>query len=192
MLENRLVEDFTLKDLTRELGTAPMAVYTYFPNRAELLVAVADEVCLRFTPPKPGKTWQQTVLNWLQAIKKHADRYPVLPYILGIDGHSSSAWVKVTQPIASLLEHELGLKGKSLMMARFLFANTVVTMIRALIVSAEYIKHGVAYSAPPQLADDERHAAILRKTRTGISNIKEKELYDALFAQIVKGIEVFL
>lgn len=191
MLQRTRVEDFMLKNLSRELGTAPMAIYNYFSSRDELLVAVADEVCLLFSPPEPRGTWQEILLAWLWAIKEHADRYPVLPSIIGINGYASAGWVRITQPITILLHRELRLTGKSLAMATFLFATTAASMIRVLKSSPDYTRDPV-FSKSAETAGDAELDPVIKRTRIALAELNENELFSAHFAQLIKGIEVFL
>lgn len=186
------VDDFMVKTVAQQLGTASMAIYNYFGSREELLVAVADEVCLLFKPPKPKETWQETLLAWLWAVKKHSDQYPVMLSIIGINGHTSSGWIKITAPVTSLLHDQLGLSKKPLALASYLFASTAAAMIHAVTISADYRKP----EALPRLEElnrlglEDSQLAIL-KMKT-LSSLKQKEIFDTLFAQLIKGIEVFL
>lgn len=181
-----------LKTVAQELGTASMAIYNYFGSREDLLVAVADEVCLLFKPPQPKGTWQETLLAWLWAIKKHADNYPVMLSIIGINGHTSVGWIKITAPVTTLMHDQLGLRKKSLALASYLFASTAAAMIHAVTISADYRKPE-SLPKPEELdglgLEDAQLAVLKMKT---LSSLKQKEIFDTLFAQLIKGIEVFL
>lgn len=181
-----------VKTVAQELGTASMAIYNYFGSREELLIAVADEVCLLFKPPKPQDTWQETLLAWLWAVKKHADHYPVMLSIIGVNGHTSAGWLKITAPVTELMHDQLGLTKKSLALASYLFASTAAAMIHAVSVSAEYRKPE-ALPKPEELngLGLESSQLMLLKMKA-LSSLKQKEIFDTLFAQLIKGIEVFL
>lgn len=186
------IEDFMVKTVAQELGTASMAIYNYFDSREDLLVAVADEVCLLFKAPKRQETWQDTLLAWLWALKKHADRYPVMLSIIGVNGHTSAGWLKITAPITELMHDQLGLSKKSLALASYLFASTAAAMIHVVSASEDYRKPE-ALPKPDDLnelgLEDSQLTLLKMKT---LSSLKQKEIFDTLFAQLIKGIEVFL
>ncbi len=185
------VEEFKLKTVAQQLGTVSMAIYNYFGSREELLMEVANQVWLLFKPPKPGETWQATVLAWLWAIKKHADRYPVIPSIVGINGHSSPGWIKITAPMVTLMYEQLGLRGRNLALASYLFCSTAADMIYVVKSSHGY-RQPDAFPSLDGLALDRQQRMVIETTQTYILKLKEKEIFDALFAQLIKGIEVFL
>lgn len=189
ILASGRVEDFMIKTVAHKLGTASMAIYNYFDSRDELLVAVADEVCLLFKPPKPRATWQATLMAWLWALKKHADQYPVMPSIIGINGHTSVGWMKITAPITVLMHEQLGLRNKALAIASSLFVTNAAAMIHVLALSAEYRKPG-GLPRIEELGLDERQTNIYRKMP--FTSLRDKELFDGLFAQMIKGLEIFL
>lgn len=183
------VEDFMIKTVAHELGTASMAIYNYFDSRDALLAAVADEVCKLFQPPKPRGGWRETLSDWLWALKEHADRYPVMPSILGMDGRTSAGWMKITAPITVLMHRQMGLSNKQLALASVLFVTTAAVMIHVLQETPDYVTPG-ALPRPEDLGLSSEDAAILRKAP--VTRLREKELFEAFFAQLVRGLEVFL
>ncbi|MBK6402604.1 MAG: TetR/AcrR family transcriptional regulator [Rhodocyclaceae bacterium] len=183
------VEDFMIKTVAHELGTASMAIYNYFGSREDLLVAVADEVCLMFKAPKPRSTWQESLRAWLVALKKHADRYPFMPSIIGINSHTSVGWLKITAPVMVLMHDQLGLRNKRLALASSLFVTTAATMIHALQFSASYRKPDV-FPKLEEIGLNEQESEVFR--HAPLLKIKEKELFDALFEQLIRGIDIFL
>lgn len=73
----------TVKRVSEAAGSAPMALYRYFPDRDDLLHAVADRVAadMTFDPPK-GATWQEQLRTWMRVSMEHLRPYPqLLPYI---------------------------------------------------------------------------------------------------------------
>jgi AcrR family transcriptional regulator len=181
--------DFQLKTVAGELGTGSMAIYNYFASRDDLLKAVAEEVCLLFQPPQPRGTWQETLLAWLWAIKRHADRYPLMPDIIGLNGNTCPGWIRLVAPVTVLMHEELGLRGKPLALATYLFGSTASMMIYVVTEN----RGRQAIDALPNLDEldlDERQRRILKKTP--LAALKEDEILDALFAQLIRGIELFL
>jgi AcrR family transcriptional regulator len=189
ILDHTPVEDFMVKTVAGSLGTTSMAIYRYFSSRDELLFAVADEVCRRFKAPAEGATWQETVTRWLWAIKRHADRYPMMLYVLGLNGRVSRGWARLTVPFTLLMHERLGLRGKPLTLATYLFGGTVYSMLH---VIADYRAQHVDHILP-RIADvtsDEREAKVLQQTR--LRSLSEKEALDALFAQYIAGLELLM
>ncbi len=73
----------TIKRVAAAVGSAPMALYRYFPDRDDLLQAVADRVVagMRFDRPA-GATWQEQLRDWMLTSMRHLRPYPqLLPYI---------------------------------------------------------------------------------------------------------------
>jgi TetR/AcrR family transcriptional regulator, tetracycline repressor protein len=73
----------TIKRVSVAVDSAPMALYRYFPDRDDLLQAVADRVVagMRFDKPA-GATWQEQLRGWMLLSMEHLRPYPqLLPYI---------------------------------------------------------------------------------------------------------------
>lgn len=189
ILASTRVDDFMIKTVATALGTGSMAIYNYFASREELLKAVAEEVCLLFVPPAPQARWQDTLLAWLWAIKAHADRYPLMPYIIGITGHTSPGWIRLVAPVTVLMHEELGLRGKPLALATYLFGSTASMMIHVVAESHEQ-RMASAMPALDSLGLDARELRIL--ARTPLQSLRQEEIFEALFAQLIRGIEASL
>jgi TetR/AcrR family tetracycline transcriptional repressor len=57
----------TIKRVAEAVGSAPMALYRYFPDRDALLQAMADQVMAGIQPSTPaGDTWQEQVRVWMR------------------------------------------------------------------------------------------------------------------------------
>ncbi|HVN42250.1 MAG TPA: TetR/AcrR family transcriptional regulator [Steroidobacteraceae bacterium] len=189
VLAHTPVEDFMIKTVAGKLGTTSMAIYRYFPSRAALLLAVTDEVCDRFEAPAEGATWQDTVTRWLWAIKRHADRNPMMLYVFGINGRVSRGWARLTIPLTVLMYEKLGMRGKALSLATYLFGATVSSMLHVIAhTRARHASHILPRIA--EVTSDEHEARVLQQTR--LDSLSEKEALDALFAQYIAGIELLL
>lgn len=190
MLATCDVEDFKIKTLAEELNTVSMAIYNYFSSREELLEVVADEVCLLFKLPKtkPGDTWQERLLAWLWAFKKHAGRYPVIHNVINIEGHMAAGWFRVTTPVTQIL-HEIGLRDKRLALASYIFVCSAVSMIRIESTSA-VLRKPAAFIHFERLSLDEQQ--LMMSIRPHMANITEKEVLDTFFAQLIHGVEAYL
>lgn len=190
MLATCEVDDFKIKALAEELNTVSMAIYNYFSSREELLEVVADEVCLLFKLPKtkPGQSWQERLLAWLWAFKKHADRYPVIHNVINIEGHMAAGWFRVTTPVTQIL-HEIGLRDKKLALTSYLFVCSAVSMIRIESTSA-VLRKPAAFTHFERLSVDEQQ--LMMSVRPHMANITEKEVLDMFFAQLIHGVEASL
>ena len=170
ILAGNQVDDLMLKTVAQELGTVSMAIYNYFGSREELLEAVADEVCLLFKMPTARKTWQEDFMAWLWAVKKHADRYPVIHNVMGINGHTSAGWLRLAEPIINRL-HYLGLRGKEQALVSYLFLSSAAAMIKIVVLGKEFRSN----SDYPALA-----------------GLSEKRILDTYFTQLIEGVERML
>jgi AcrR family transcriptional regulator len=190
MLATCDVDDFKIKTLAEEMKTVSMAIYNYFSSREELLEVVADEVCLLFKLPKtkPGDTWQERLLAWLWAFKKHADRYPVIHNVINIEGHMAAGWFRVTTPVTQIL-HEIGLRDKKLALVSYLFVCSAVSMIGIESTSA-VLRKPAAFTHFERLSLEEQQ--LMMSIRPHMATITEKEVLDTFFAQLIHGVEAYL
>lgn len=188
ILATTYVDDFMVKAVAEQLGTGPMAIYNYFASREALLEAVADEVCLGFKPPKPKADWRETLVAWLWALKRHADRYPVIHNIIGIDGRISAGWFRIAAPIVKLLS-DIGLREKKLALASYLFMSNAASLIYIEASNADTRK-AMSFAHFERLSSDEQQLMIAHGGH--VARLTEKDVLDAGFAQLIRGIEQFL
>ncbi|HSB97139.1 MAG TPA: TetR/AcrR family transcriptional regulator [Spongiibacteraceae bacterium] len=130
LLDRGSADTFTLAQVAEELDTVSMALYNYFPSREALLGAVADRICMQFKMPKAKarQTWQDTLRAWLWTFKKHAERYPVIFKVLGIDGQTSAGWLRISMTVGKTLQ-EQGMEGKELALNAWLFCAHAVSLV---------------------------------------------------------------
>jgi AcrR family transcriptional regulator len=190
MLATCDVDDFMIKSLADELKTVSMAIYNYFSSREELLEVVADEVCLLFKQQKTkaGDTWRERLIAWLWAFKKHADRYPVIHNVINIEGHTAAGWFRVTAPVTQIL-YDMGLREKKLALASYLFVTNAVSMIRIESTSA-ILRKPAAFTHFERLELEEQQ--LMMSIRPHMAELNEKDVYDAFFEQLLRGVEMFL
>jgi len=189
MLATCDVDDFMIKSLADELKTVSMAIYNYFSSREELLEVVADEVCLLFKQPKakPDDTWRERLLAWLWAFKKHADRYPVIHNVINIEGHTAAGWFRVTAPVTQTL-YDAGLRDKKLALASYLFVCNAVSMIGIESTSA-VLRKPAAFTHFERLDLEEQQ--LMMSIRPHMAGLTEKDVYNAFFEQLLRGVEIF-
>jgi TetR/AcrR family tetracycline transcriptional repressor len=99
-------------------------LYRYFPDRDDLLHAVADRIAadMHYDPPN-GATWQDKLRAWMLASMEHLRPYPqLLPYIAST---RQPAWLPSFVMLTEVLE-PLGLDDEDLALALALVGTTVV------------------------------------------------------------------
>ena len=128
LLRELPLREFTLGKLAQKLGASTMSLYTYYSSRDELLDAVAERVFQLFEAPETKGRWQKRVLDWLWALQRHVDRYPITTQLMARNGHLPAAWLGAWTPMLKLL-HEQGLEGKALAQTFDWFINAAVGLI---------------------------------------------------------------
>jgi AcrR family transcriptional regulator len=83
LLEREPATALTIKRVAEAVGSAPMALYRYFPDRDTLLQAMADHVLAHIEPSTPaGDTWQEQLRNWMRNSRDRLRPYSqLLPYM---------------------------------------------------------------------------------------------------------------
>ncbi|MDI2129408.1 TetR/AcrR family transcriptional regulator [Yinghuangia seranimata] len=114
----------TIKRVSEAVNSAPMALYRYFPDRDDLLHAVADRVAadMRFDKPA-GATWQEQLREWMLLSLEHLRPYPqLLPYIAST---RKPAWLPSFVLLTEILQ-PLGLSDEDTALAVTLVGTTIV------------------------------------------------------------------
>ncbi|MCB1843739.1 MAG: TetR/AcrR family transcriptional regulator [Halioglobus sp.] len=187
LLERYSVEQFTMARVAKALNTVSMALYNYFPSRDALLAAIADHICMQFTMPKPKRTqtWQDTLWQWLWALKKHTDDYPVIVEVMGAEGRYSAGWLRITLTVSRTL-YEQGLRGHDLALHAWMFcSNALATIV--------FEREGSAWRSPISLTeldqldpDEQDFLIMLRKHHVQLSS---EEILDLAFHQLIDNLE---
>jgi TetR/AcrR family tetracycline transcriptional repressor len=83
LLEREPDVTLTIKRVAEAAGSAPMALYRYFPDREALLQAMADQVMAGLQPSRPADgTWQDQVRAWMRGGRERLRPYSqLLPYM---------------------------------------------------------------------------------------------------------------
>jgi len=139
LLAQYSTEGYTLARVADALGTVSMALYNYFPSREALIGAVADHICKQFRMPKakPGQSWQDTLRAWFWAVKKHAERNPVIFKVMGVDGQTSAGWLRIAFTVGRTLQAQ-GLQGKELALNSYLFCSQTMGLLQAELSQGNY------------------------------------------------------
>ncbi|MEU8139630.1 TetR/AcrR family transcriptional regulator [Streptodolium elevatio] len=114
----------TVKRVSEAVDSAPMALYRYFPDRDDLLLAVADRVASGMGFDRPaGATWQEQLRNWMTMSMEHLRPYPqLLPYIAST---RQPAWLPSFIMLTEMLS-PLSLGDEDLALAITLVGTTIV------------------------------------------------------------------
>lgn len=146
VLTDTPINEFSLGLVAKRVGATAMSLYTYFPSRDALLLALAEDVFRRFEAPAPAAHWRDEITDWLWATVHHLDRYPVALKLSMWDGHISPGWLKTWLPIAALMRAQ-GLQGSALAFAMSWFTTTAMGFITAQMASpANRQRSAIAYS----------------------------------------------
>lgn len=125
LLDEVGLEGFSLTPLAKRLEAGVMSLYTYFPNRDLLLLAVADAIYARFEPPPASAVWQDELRGWMWAVVDLFDRYPVAVQLSMWNGRVSPAWLRTWIPLATLLRQQK-LEGRHLAFALSWFTTATL------------------------------------------------------------------
>lgn len=108
----------SLNGIARAMKISPMAIYTYFAGKDELLQALSDRLLADFTLEIPSGTDPLEALTlWAHAMRAHVLAHPQLINLLVWEGgHTSIAWLERAMPVAGALTR-LGLAGEGLAQA---------------------------------------------------------------------------
>jgi AcrR family transcriptional regulator len=114
----------TIKRVAAAVESAPMALYRYFPDRDDLLYAVADRVAADMEFDRPtGSSWREELRAWMWMSLEHLRPYPqLLPYITS---SRQPAWLPAFVLLSEMLE-PLELGDEDLALAIALVSTTIV------------------------------------------------------------------
>ncbi len=187
LLEQMPVEQFTLARLAKSLDTVSMALYNYFPSRDALLEAIGDHVCMQFEmpPPRRNQRWQDTLMQWLWSFKDHAERYPIVIKVMGVNGNSSPGWLRITLTVSRTL-HEQGFRGHDLALHTWLFCSYAIAVVFNELEGSVF-RSGISLSHIDKLEPDEQEFLLmLRKHNLTLTS---DEVLDLAFRQMIDNLE---
>jgi AcrR family transcriptional regulator len=76
------VEALSMRNLARELGVVPMALYKHVANKDELLDGMIDVVVEEIDPPLSGTDWKTAVRERILSARRALLRHPWASYVL--------------------------------------------------------------------------------------------------------------
>lgn len=108
----------SLNGIARAMKISPMAIYTYFASKDELLQALSDRLLADFAADIPeGSDPLEAIAVWAHAMRRHVLAHPQLINLLVWEGgHTSVGWLERAMPVSEALAR-LGLSGEALVRA---------------------------------------------------------------------------
>ncbi len=106
-------QSLTMQALARQLGAAPMSLYTHVRNRQDLMQAIADNVLRQVQFTVDEQDWQATVYNWAHAVRRQFLAYPFLASLMQDGLGTPAAWLELSNPLLQALR-QAGLRGEQL------------------------------------------------------------------------------
>ena len=102
----------SLNGIARALKISPMAIYTYFASKDELLQALSDRLLTGFSLEIPPSAAPHEILVlWANAMRAHVLVHPQLINLLSWEGgHTSLAWLRRSMMVSDALG-QLGFSG---------------------------------------------------------------------------------
>jgi AcrR family transcriptional regulator len=84
----------TIRGVAKELGVGPMALYTYFRGKDDLLDAVRNHLLAELPAPPAEGSWQDQVRVLCRSLRRLMMRHPALGQLLAarpLSGHETAA-----------------------------------------------------------------------------------------------------
>ncbi|WP_152524785.1 TetR/AcrR family transcriptional regulator [Novosphingobium lindaniclasticum] len=128
-------DPLSLGATARILGVTPMALYTYFNSRDDLIQAVAERLMSDFPAGDEAQLPELCIRDWAFRMRNHLLKRPQLLGMLSWEGgHSSSAWLERSVEVMRALE-ELGYTGSELARMTLRIWHRVMSAINVEIAS---------------------------------------------------------
>jgi TetR/AcrR family transcriptional regulator, tetracycline repressor protein len=123
-------EKFTMRALGKELGADPMAVYHYFPSKAELFDGVLDHVYEGLTLPDPlPERGADALAAFAQAVYSGARTHPRLLPIMATRPVGSLAVLRQIEVVAQRLVADGARATDALVMVNIVIFFTIGTLL---------------------------------------------------------------
>ena len=176
----------SINRVARALGLTPMALYTYFAGRDELLQAVSARLLESLVVEIPaGAGWQARIDCWARGMRAHFLRFPYLMHILRWEGHISVAWVQQMLLVFEALA-EAGFRGRALAQAAVWIFYSIMGAIHAELAE---IRSGYRFSASDIAHfSPQQRAWLTAFHRYADEKDYRNEAFDYHLAQLIDGI----
>jgi TetR/AcrR family transcriptional regulator, tetracycline repressor protein len=127
LIEERGFDALTMRSLGAALGVSASAVYTYFPEREQLVAALADELLGRIRPAERSLPARERLAIQAQNARELLRRHPDIGQVVAMSPGDSTAGTAVSARLVADLE-ALGLHGDALVLAYRLYEGYVLGM----------------------------------------------------------------
>jgi len=112
-IEEHGFDALTMRSLGKAMGVSASAVYTYFPEREQLVAALADELYARFTPADPDLPPRTRIEHESRTVRSVMSDHAAIGGLVASSGVESESAAALAGRIIGALE-ELGLRGDDL------------------------------------------------------------------------------
>lgn len=167
--------NLSLTSVARSLKVTPMAIYTYFASKDELLQAMSAALLESFTIEIPKRSGPiEKVEIWAYAMRAHFQKHPPLIGMLSWDSHASVAWMNQSKVLFEALR-ELGLDGQQVAETTLWAWNAIMGAILAELMHKQ---------TPPRMTDAEfaeLDPAIRANVQLIRDFVKASDYYDRFF-----------
>lgn len=121
----------SISAIARSLKVTPMALYTYFGNRDELMQALSARLLEGLQIQIPDEaTPLERIMTWAYAVRQYCLDHPQLIALLVWEGgRSSAAWLNRSSPLFAAVE-ALGFEGEALGRAMLWLWDAIMSTIR--------------------------------------------------------------
>ena len=178
--------NLTLTAVAKNLNTAPVSLYTHVEDLDDILEGTAELVLSRLPPLERGEdSWEQQLLNWMDAVFTHLEQYPQVAKILGRNNQVAGAWMKAVCPVIELLRKN-GLDGKELVMATSWIAQACVSIA---IIQADLSveQQEVNYNQLHSLTEQERQQVFHYMSQVG--GLQPDEYYVFVQRRVIDSVQ---
>jgi AcrR family transcriptional regulator len=130
LMEQEPSMTLSLNGVARALKVTPMAIYTYFSSKDDLLQALTERLLggLEWSAPASGDPFE-TLLAWSRAMRTHFLKHPqLIDMLVWEGGHVSVSWVHRGMTVFDALSR-LGLEGRELARATLWLWHVVMGAI---------------------------------------------------------------
>jgi AcrR family transcriptional regulator len=126
-IERHGFDALTMRSLGSAMGVSASAVYTYFPEREQLVAALADELIARFAPADPSLSARERLEHEALTIRALMREHAAIGQLVASGPVESEAGGLLAARLITALE-ELGLTGDDLVVGFRLFEGYVAGM----------------------------------------------------------------
>jgi len=126
-VEEHGFDALTMRSLASAMGVSASAVYTYFPEREQLVAALADELVGRFTPADPGLPARERLEHEALTMRGQMRAHAAIGRLVASSPVESATAGQLAARLIAALE-ELGLTGDDLVIGFRLFEGYVAGM----------------------------------------------------------------